>query len=287
MSLCTHKDSIYLGCGNIRTMYVAGKAAQVNSEMDNRLEILGLSEVRWPGNGKTILQSGTVVLFSGTEDEMRQKGVEMMLSKNANKALIEWKPINGRMMWVRFYTRTLKLSIIQMYAPTNVADEEEKDVFSEQLQSIIDGIPKHDVQVIMGDTNGKIGDNNEGFERYMGNHGTGERNENGMRVLSFSEFNNMAALRTIFVHKPRHKVIWISLFSSPRGVRLKCYYAFFLVCCGCDTSHMHVVSAHIQCLASIYTLSLCRGHSWRVRLAKQETLTPPGHLVSPLVCRSP
>ena len=32
---------------------------------------------------------------------------------------------------------------------------------------------------------------------------------------------------------------------------------------------------------------LCRGHSWRVRLAKQETLTPPGHLVSPLVYRGP
>ena len=29
------------------------------------------------------------------------------------------------------------------------------------------------------------------------------------------------------------------------------------------------------------------GHSWRVRLAKQETLTPPGHLVSLLVCRGP
>ena len=38
---------------------------------------------------------------------------------------------------------------------------------------------------------------------------------------------------------------------------------------------------------SIYTLSLCRGHSRRVRLAKQETLTPPGHLVSPLVSRGP
>ena len=48
-----------------------------------------------------------------------------------------------------------------------------------------------------------------------------------------------------------------------------------------------IVSVHIQCRASIYTLSLCRGHSWRVRLAKQETLTPPGHLVSPLVCRCP
>ena len=38
---------------------------------------------------------------------------------------------------------------------------------------------------------------------------------------------------------------------------------------------------------TIYTLSLCHGHSWRVRLAKQETLTPPGHLVSPLVYRGP
>ena len=57
------------------------------------------------------------------------------------------------------------------------------------------------------------------------------------------------------------------------------------MCCGCDT--FYIVSVHIQCQASIYTLSLCRGHSWRMRLAKQETLTPPWHLVSPLVCRGP
>ena len=31
----------------------------------------------------------------------------------------------------------------------------------------------------------------------------------------------------------------------------------------------------------------CRGHSWRVRLAKLKTLTPSEHLVSPLVCRGP
>ena len=52
-------------------------------------------------------------------------------------------------------------------------------------------------------------------------------------------------------------------------------------------SYNIIMSVHIQFQASIYTLSLCRGHSWRVRLAKQETLTPPGHLVSPLVCRGP
>ena len=55
--------------------------------------------------------------------------------------------------------------------------------------------------------------------------------------------------------------------------------------CGWDTSY--IVSVHIQCQASIYTLSLCRGHTWRVRLAKQETMTPPGHLISLLACRDP
>ena len=49
---------------------------------------------------------------------------------------------------------------------------------------------------------------------------------------------------------------------------------------------LYSVSPHTVSSLNIYTF-VCRGHSWRVRLAKQETLTPPGHLVSPLVCRGP
>ena len=79
--------------------------------------------------------------------------------------------------------------------------------------------------------------------------------------------------------------MWKKNRNISHGVRLKCYCAFCLVCCGCGTSY--IMSVHIQCQASKYTLSLCRGLSWRLWLAKQETLTPPGHLVSPLVCRGP
>ena len=72
--------------------------------------------------------------------------------------------------------------------------------------------------------------------------------------------------------------------TVPReGFDFTCFYAFFLVCCGSDT--FYIVSVDIQCQASIYTLLLCRGDILRMRLAKQETLNPPGHLVSPLVCR--
>ena len=38
-------------------------------------------------------------------------------------------------------------------------------------------------------------------------------------------------------------------------------------------------------MSSLHIYPLCHGHSWWLRLAKQETMTPPGHLVSPLVCR--
>ena len=49
---------------------------------------------------------------------------------------------------------------------------------------------------------------------------------------------------------------------------------------------LYSVGPHPVSSRHIYPL-LFRGHSWRVRLAKQETLTTPGHLVSPLVCRVP
>ena len=63
----------------------------------------------------------------------------------------------------------------------------------------------------------------------------------------------------------------MNLMNNARG-STQVLLCLFLMCCGCDTSY--IVSVHIQCQASIYTLSLCRGHSWRVRLATQETLTP-------------
>ena len=49
---------------------------------------------------------------------------------------------------------------------------------------------------------------------------------------------------------------------------------------------LYSVNPHPVSSIHIYTF-VGLGHSLRVRLAKQETLTPPGYLVSPLVCRCP
>ena len=113
MSLCTPKDNLYIGSWNVRSMYITGKTAQIEQEMNRyHLDVLGLSEVRWPMNGKVTLQSGKEVLYSGRDDGLHQEGVGMILSKRAKKSLIEWEPINQRLMYARLFTTTLKISIV-------------------------------------------------------------------------------------------------------------------------------------------------------------------------------
>ena len=50
-------------------------------------------------------------------------------------------------------------------------DEEVKDHFYEKLQVIVEKTPKHDLLVITGDLNAKVGSDAAGYERVMGKHG--------------------------------------------------------------------------------------------------------------------
>ena len=67
-----------------------------------------------------------------------------------------------------FNSRFAKHSIIQVYAPTNDAEDESKEEFYEQLQREVEATPRHDVLIVMGDLNAKIGQDNEGWEKVMG-----------------------------------------------------------------------------------------------------------------------
>ena len=110
----------------------------------------------------------------------------------------------------RFKSRYTKLSVIQCYAPTNDAEEEAKDTFYLQLQKALDSVPSHDVLLVIGDLNAKVGRSNEGREKTMGKNGCGEMNENGERLADICGLNVLVIGGTIFEHKEIHKLTWIS-----------------------------------------------------------------------------
>ena len=132
-----------IGAWNVRTMYETGRVFQVAAQQERyNIDILGISETRWNLAGQHRLSTGQLLLYSGNKDKdaAHNKGVGLMLSISAKKALISWEDHGPRFITATFNTRNkgINMNVIQCYAPTNDAEEDVKEEFYDQLQSIID-----------------------------------------------------------------------------------------------------------------------------------------------------
>ena len=217
-SLNTAKIRLDIGFWNVRTMYDTGRLAQVISEMQRyKLSILGVSECRWTGSGRMKTSSGETILYSGRDDDQHHEGVAVILKKEVEKCLMEWKPISSRLLKVRLRGKQTNISLIQCYAPTNCADEEEKDDFYSLLQRETERLPCHDLVIIIGDLNAKVGCDNTYYQREMGKHGCGVMNENGSRLADFCALHNLIIGGTLFQHREIHKLTWYSPNNRDRN----------------------------------------------------------------------
>ena len=85
-------------------------------------------------SGRHKINTGETVLYSKREDDQHHQGVVIILKKGLEKCLIEWKPINSRLIKVRLKVRHINTTIIQCYAPTKDSEEDNKETY-EQLQA--------------------------------------------------------------------------------------------------------------------------------------------------------
>jgi len=74
-----------IGQYNVQTLYQKGRLAQLNKIMDEyKLAVMGVSEVRWNGSGKTETTNGNIFVYSGmpNTDDDHIRGVGILVNKN-------------------------------------------------------------------------------------------------------------------------------------------------------------------------------------------------------------
>ena len=98
--------------------------------------------------------------------------------------------------------------VIQVYAPTNNAEEAEVELFYGDLQDILELTPKKDVLFIIGDWNAKVG--SQETPGVTGKFGLGVRNEAGQRLIEFCKENVLVIANILFQQHKRRVYTWIS-----------------------------------------------------------------------------
>ena len=106
------------------------------------------------------------------------------------------------MISVRFQGKPFNITVIQVYAPGNNAEEAEVEWFYEDLQDLLELTIKKDVLFIIGDWNAKVG--SQETPGVTGKFGLGEQNEVGQRLIEFCQENALVIANILFQqHKRR------------------------------------------------------------------------------------
>ena len=126
------------------------------------------------------------------------------------------------MISVRFQGKPFNITVIQAYAPTSNAEEDEVEWFYEDLEDLLELTPKKDVLFIIGDWNAKVG--SQETPGLTGKFGLGIQNEAGQRLIEFCQENVLVITNTLFQQHKRRLYTW----TSPDGhtkIRLILFFA--------------------------------------------------------------
>ena len=85
------------------------------------------------------------------QESLRRNGAAIMVNKRVRNAVLGCSLKNDRMISVCFQGRPFNITVIQIYAPASNTEDDEVELFYEDLQDLLELIPKRDVLYIIGD----------------------------------------------------------------------------------------------------------------------------------------
>ena len=114
------------------------------------------------------MNKGWVLITSSAQKATNNstiRGVGILLSPNAHKSLNSIETINPRIL-IAAFNGNPATTVISCYSPTNVTTPEEREDFYVELTELTKKIPKHNVTLIAGDMNARIGESDARASAY-------------------------------------------------------------------------------------------------------------------------
>ena len=120
------------------------------------IDILGISELKWTGMGE--FNSDDHYIDYLGQESLRRNGVALLVSKRVQNTVLGCNLKNNRMISVHVQGKAFNIAVIQVYAPTNNAEEAEVEWFYEDIQDLLELTPPpKNVLFNRGDRNAKVG----------------------------------------------------------------------------------------------------------------------------------
>ena len=100
-----------------------GKLEVVKQEMERvNINILGINELKWTGMGE--FNSDDHYIYYCGQESLRINGVAIIVKKRVQNAVLGYNLKNGSMISVHFQGKPFNITVIQVYASINNAEED-------------------------------------------------------------------------------------------------------------------------------------------------------------------
>ena len=198
---------------NVQTLLRTGYTELLSKELSSyNISLVGLCETRWRDSGEKTVD-GYHYIWSGPKNNNGLYGVALALPTRLKSTVISWKPISSRLLAARLQHHHGKMTVIVGYAPTNVATDDTKDAYYEQLHRTVEGAPPHDIILVLTDANATISADarDPSLRPVVGPELIDSTtNDNGHRMIDLCRAENLCIIDSFFPRKRIHHYTWYS-----------------------------------------------------------------------------